>query len=150
MIREEGAAVVGALAGSRPRVAGKRHPRSVHRDALVSEDCRNFGAAEMWYLKMPPSLTGTAAKPIFLLPDKRGEDDYIAGSPHGGGPGGFSVTPLALPNGSGTNWGACALPANLMPYTQTSNACRAVPELGDARHADASEPLPEVARPHRF
>ncbi len=46
----------------------------------------------------------------------------VAGSPHGGGPGGFNVDPLPLPNGSGANWGPCVLPANPMPYTQTSNA----------------------------
>jgi Alpha/beta hydrolase domain len=80
-----------------------------------------FGGAEMWYLKMPPSLVGTAADADIPLPSNV-RRYYISSSPHGGGPGGFSVNPLASPNGSGTNWGACVLAANPMPYTQTSNA----------------------------
>ena len=73
----------------------------------------------MWFLKMSAALVGTAADEDVPLPANV-RRYYIASSPHGGGPGGFDVTPLEAP--AAPSWGQCALPANPMPYTQTSNA----------------------------
>ncbi len=107
-----------------------------------------FGAAEMSYLKMPATLVGTAADVDIPLPGNV-RRYYIASSAHGGGPGGFNVTPLALANGSGTNWGQCVLPANPMPYTRDYQRIDdRLTKLGHARNADASQPLPDVARGH--
>jgi hypothetical protein len=79
-----------------------------------------FGATEMWFLKMPAALTGTSADGDIPLSGNV-RRYYIGSSPHGGGPGGFSVTPLAVPSASG-RWGRCVLPANPMPFAQTTSA----------------------------
>ena len=78
----------------------------------------------MWYLKMSPSLVGTAADKDLPLPNNV-RRYYIPSTAHGGGAGGFNVNPPAIPNGNGTNWGQCILPANPVPYTETSNALQA-------------------------
>ena len=49
---------------------------------------------------------------------------YFGGSPHGGGAGGFSVTPGSIPQCSGTNYGPGTFPTNPMPQTETVNALR--------------------------
>jgi hypothetical protein len=108
-----------------PDVARKRPANGILDRCTATGTCPKivelFGAAEMWYLKMPATLVGTAADVDIPVPPNV-RRYYIAGSPHGGGPGGFSPTPPAPPAGSGRNWGQCMLPANPMPYTQTSNA----------------------------
>ena len=108
-----------------PDPVRKRPASGILDRCTASHTCpkivETFGAAEMWYLKMPPSLVGTAADTDIPLPSNV-RRYYIPSSTHGGGPGGFSVSPLAVPNGSGAKWGACVLPANPIPYTQTSNA----------------------------
>jgi hypothetical protein len=83
-----------------------------------------FGSAEMWYLKMAPALVGTSGKADIPLPANV-RRYYISSTPHGGGPGGFNTMPLAVPTGNGLNWGRCALPANPMPFNETSNAIEA-------------------------
>jgi hypothetical protein len=80
-----------------------------------------FGSAELWYLKMSPTLVGPAADADIPLPSNV-RRYYIPSTAHGGGAGGFNVNPPAIPNGSGLSWGACVLPTNPVPYTETSNA----------------------------
>jgi hypothetical protein len=103
----------------------KREANGILDRCTATKTCpkivETFGAAELWYLKMSPSLVGTAADADLPLPSNV-RRYYIPSTPHGGGPGGFSVNPTAIPNGSGLNWGACVLPANPVPYTETSNA----------------------------
>jgi hypothetical protein len=80
-----------------------------------------FGGAEMWDLRYSGGLVGTSAD--MDIPLTRNNRRYFIGSaPHAGGSGGFTVTPAAIPNGSGFNFGPCTFPANPMPYTQTVNA----------------------------
>ena len=82
-----------------------------------------FGASEFWYLHMSPGLVGTSANiDIPLPPNVRRY--YIPGTPHGGGSGGFSVTPPGIPNGpgNGITWGPCTFPGNPMPYAETEQA----------------------------
>ena len=82
-----------------------------------------FGAAEFWYLHMSPSLVGTSADVDIPLPSNV-RRYYIPGTPHGGGPGGFSVTPRDIPSGpgNGITWGQCTFPSNPMPYRETETA----------------------------
>jgi hypothetical protein len=80
-----------------------------------------FGSAELWYLKMSTGLVGPAADADIPLPSNV-RRYYLPSTAHGGGPGGFNVNPSNVPNGSGLNWGRCVLPANPVPYTETSNA----------------------------
>jgi len=83
-----------------------------------------FGATELWDLRWSGGLVGTSADAD--IPVTRNNRRYFIGStPHAGGAGGFTVTPAAVPNGSGFNFGACTFPANPMPYTQTVNAITA-------------------------
>jgi hypothetical protein len=83
-----------------------------------------FGATELWDLRWSGGLVGTSADAD--IPVTRNNRRYFIGStPHAGGGGGFTVTPAAVPNGSGFNFGACTFPANPMPYTQTVNAITA-------------------------
>lgn len=85
-----------------------------------------FGAAEMWNLRIGPGFVGTAAKEDIPLPDNV-RRYYFASSPHGGGPGGFNTSlpdhglrkPIACP---GNNSGLSALPANPMPQAEAYRA----------------------------
>jgi hypothetical protein len=72
---------------------------------------------------MSPGLVGTSAKVDIPLPSNV-RRFYIPGTPHGGGSGGFSVTPLDIPNGpgNGIDWGRCTFQGNPMPYTEAENA----------------------------
>ena len=80
-----------------------------------------FGGAEMWDLRYSGGMVGTSADADIPL-TRNNRRYFIPSTPHAGGSGGFSVTPLAVPNGSGFNYGACTFAANPMPYTQTVNA----------------------------
>lgn len=82
-----------------------------------------FGASEFWYLHMSPGLVGTSANADIPLPSNV-RRYYIPGTPHGGGSGGFSVTPPSIPNGPGNaiTWGRCTFAGNPMPYAQTEHA----------------------------
>ena len=80
-----------------------------------------FGAAEMWYLRMNNSLVGAAADADVPL-TRNVRRYYIASTTHGGGAGGISETPPAVPSGSGTNWGQCTLNGNPVPHTETRSA----------------------------
>ena len=80
-----------------------------------------FGAAEFWDLHMSPNLVGTGADQDIPL-TRNIRRYYIPSTPHGGGSGGFTTTPAAIPSGSGTNWGQCTFAANPVPHTETRNA----------------------------
>ena len=57
----------------------------------------HFGAAEFWGLKLSPSFVGTKGDKDIPLPASV-RRYYIASTQHGGGPGGFDVTPAAPPD----------------------------------------------------
>lgn len=82
-----------------------------------------FGASEFWYLHASPGLVGMDAKRDIPLPSNV-RRYYISSTPHGGGRGGFTVTPGSIPNGpgNGITWGACSFEANPMPFAETENA----------------------------
>ena len=82
-----------------------------------------FGSSEFWYLHMSPGLVGTRANVDIPLPSNV-RRYYIPGTRHGGGSGGFGVTPLRIPSGpgSGITWGTCTFAGNPMPYAETENA----------------------------
>ena len=84
----------------------------------------HFGAAEMWGLKLSPTFVGSDAAKDIPLPDNV-RRYYIGSTQHGGGPGGFSVTPAAPPACPGNGYGKGILAANPMPHTETFNAIRA-------------------------
>jgi hypothetical protein len=108
-----------------PDVVRNRPANGLLDRCTASNSCpkiiETFGGAEMWDLRYSGGMVGTSADVDIVL--KRNIRRYFIGStPHAGGSGGFSVTPLAVPNGSGFNFGRCTFPANPMPYTQTVNA----------------------------
>jgi hypothetical protein len=76
-----------------------------------------FGSVEFWDLRMSPDLIGTDAKEDIPLPTNV-RRYFFPATTHGGGLGGFSVTPPPAPNG-------CVLPANPNPETETVRALRA-------------------------
>jgi Alpha/beta hydrolase domain len=73
-----------------------------------------FGTLEFWELRMSPNLIGTDAKADIPIPDNV-RRYYFPGTTHGGGRGGFSTAPPAVPNG-------CVLPANPNPESDTTRA----------------------------
>jgi len=120
-------------AGSEGPVWWRRYPDPV-RDlppAGILDRCRashtcpkiveTFGATEFWFLHMSPDLVGTSADADIPL-NANVRRYYIPSTPHGGGPGDFSVTPLAVPSGPGTAFGPCTFAGNPVPHTQTRNA----------------------------
>jgi Alpha/beta hydrolase domain len=106
----------------------KREPNGILDRCTATKSCpkivETFGSAELWYLKMSPSLVGPEADVDIPLPSNV-RRYYLPSTAHGGGAGGFSVNPPAIPNGSGLNWGKCVLPGDPVPYTETSNAIQA-------------------------
>jgi hypothetical protein len=82
-----------------------------------------LGGTEAWALYMSPSWVGTdAARDLPVPPNVRRY--YMPSTPHGGGPGGFTVVAAKPPQCPGPQFGRGMLPANPMPYTETSNALR--------------------------
>ena len=83
----------------------------------------HFGAAEIWALKFGPGLVGMDPRTDIPLPSNV-RRYYIASTRHGGGRGGFTVTPGNVPNGpgNGITWGPCSFEANPMPFAETENA----------------------------
>jgi hypothetical protein len=76
-----------------------------------------FGTLEFWDLRMSPNLVGTDAKADIPLPANV-RRYYFPGTTHGGGRGGISSAPPAIPNG-------CELPANPNPQSDTMRALTA-------------------------
>ncbi len=83
----------------------------------------HFGAAEFWGLKLSPSFVGPAADKDVPLPDNV-RRYYIGSTQHGGGAGGFSVTPAAAPACPSNGYGKGTFAANPMPQRETANALR--------------------------
>ena len=81
----------------------------------------HFGAAEVWGLKLSPEWVGTAGDMDIPLPSNV-RRYYLPGTAHGGGPGGFTVTPAAQGSCPGYAYGQGILAANPVPHTQTVNA----------------------------
>ncbi len=105
--------------------------RSILDRCNASKTCpkviEQFGGAEIWALRLGPAWVGTHRREDIPLPDNV-RRYYIASTSHGGGAGGFdsslpgvglSGKPVQCP---GNNFGIAELPANPMPYTQTTNA----------------------------
>ena len=84
----------------------------------------HFGAAEVWGHKLALEWVGTAGDADIPLPDNV-RRYYIPSTQHGGGPGGFSTTPLAKAECPSIGYGHGTLATNPMPHTQTVNAIRA-------------------------
>jgi hypothetical protein len=87
----------------------------------------HFGGTEIWALRLAPEWVGTSRREDIPLADNV-RRYYIASTTHGGGAGGFDTSlpgvglpakPLECP---GNNYGNAVLPANPMPYTETTNA----------------------------
>jgi Alpha/beta hydrolase domain len=83
----------------------------------------HFGAAEVWGLKLTPEWVGTAADADIPLTDAI-RRYYLPSTQHGGGNGGFSVTPLMAPSCPSMNYGMGTFAANPVPHTETVNAIR--------------------------
>ena len=84
----------------------------------------HMGAAEVWGLVLMPAWIGTTADTDLPLPPNV-RRYYIASTQHGGGRGGFDVTPLEAPVcPGGANYGRGMFAANPMPHTETVNALR--------------------------
>lgn len=82
-----------------------------------------LGGTEAWALYMSPSWIGTDAARDLPLPANV-RRYYMPSTPHGGGPGGFTVIAAKPPQCPGPEFGRGLLSANPMPYTETSNALR--------------------------
>ena len=83
----------------------------------------HFGAAEAWGLNLSPGWVGTSADKDIPLPGNV-RRYYIPSTQHGGGNGGFSITPLNAPACPGPNFGRGTFAANPVPHTETVNALR--------------------------
>ena len=76
----------------------------------------HFGSAEIWDLNLSPSFVGTSAEKDIPLPNNV-RRYYIPSTPHGGGPGRFTVDPAPAPACPGTNVGVGTFAANPVPHT---------------------------------
>jgi hypothetical protein len=83
----------------------------------------HFGAAEMWGLTLGPAFVGTKGDKDIPLPGNV-RRYYVPSTHHGGGNGGFSVTPPNPPQCPGPNFGRGIFAANPVPHTETANALR--------------------------
>jgi hypothetical protein len=72
-----------------------------------------FGATELWNMKYSPNLVGTSGDKDIPLPENV-RRYYFPGTPHFGGPGGFSVDSKPAQ--------ACTLAANPNPESETQRA----------------------------
>jgi len=83
----------------------------------------HFGAAESWGLMLSPGWVGTTAVADIPIPSNV-RRYYIPSTPHGGGRGGFTMTPANPPNCPGPDFGRGIFSANPVPHTGTVNALR--------------------------
>jgi hypothetical protein len=105
--------------------------RSVLDRCMATKTCpkivEQFGAAEIWGLKLGAEWVGTSSKEDIPLPDNV-RRYYIGSTPHGGGAGGFdtSLPGVGLPTKPiecpGNNSGVGVLPANPLPHAETFRA----------------------------
>jgi hypothetical protein len=104
-----------------PDAARHRKTAGMLDRCKVSNTCpkiiETFGGVEFWDLRMSPNLIGTDAKQDIPLPPNV-RRYYFPSTTHGGGRGGFTVTPPPAPGG-------CVLPANPNPEADTLRALRA-------------------------
>jgi hypothetical protein len=83
----------------------------------------HMGAAEAWALNLSPGFVGTTADRDIPIPSNL-RRYYIPSTQHGGGNGGFNITPLNAPACPGPNFGRGIFAANPVPHTETVNALR--------------------------
>ena len=83
----------------------------------------HYGSAEAWALNLSPALVGTSADKDIPVPANV-RRYYIPSTAHGGGQGGFTVTPAAPPACPGPNFGTGVLAGNPVPHADTVNALR--------------------------
>jgi hypothetical protein len=94
-----------------------------HATRTCPKIIEHFGAAEIWGLKLGPEWVGTTPHTDIPLP-KNVRRYYLPSTPHGGGDGGFSVTPAAAPNCPSVGYGVGTFPNNPVPHSQTVTAIR--------------------------
>ena len=82
-----------------------------------------MGGTEAWALNLSTNWVGTSGEKDIPVPDNV-RRYYIGSTPHGGGAGGFNLTPAAAPACPGPNFGRGMFAGNPMPYTETTNAIR--------------------------
>ena len=82
-----------------------------------------MGDAEMWALNLSPGWVGTRADKDIPIPSNV-RRYYIPSTQHGGGRGGFDITPPDAPVCPGPNFGRGIFAANPVPHTETVNALR--------------------------
>jgi hypothetical protein len=82
-----------------------------------------MGGTEAWALNLSTNWVGTTGDKDIPVPDNV-RRYYIPSTPHGGGAGGFNLTPAAAPACPGPNFGRGMFAANPVPYTETTNAVR--------------------------
>ena len=86
------------------------------KSGTVPKIVETFGSSEFWGLRMSPNLVGTSADKDIPLPDNV-RRYYFPGTTHGGGRGGFMVTPKSAANKYG-------LAGNNNPQNDTLRALR--------------------------
>ena len=110
-----------------PDVARGLPTRGILDRCTASRTCpkivEHFGSAEAWGQKLTVGWNGTGGDADIPLPWNV-RRYYFAGSPHGGGNGGFSSAPGSLPACSSTGYGIGTFGANPMPQDETVNALR--------------------------
>ncbi len=92
-----------------------------NRTSTCPKVIEHFGAAEVWGQKLTTGWVGTDLRTDIPLP-KNVRRYYIAGTDHGGGPGGFDVNPLPPGNCPSVGFGRATLARNPLPHTETRNA----------------------------
>lgn len=102
-------------------------PRGILDRCKRSNTCpkviEHFGAAEVWGQKLTTGWVGTDLRTDIPLP-RNLRRYYIPSTDHGGGPGGFSATPLPAGNCPSRGFGRATFARNPLPHTQTRNAIR--------------------------
>ncbi|MDH3228512.1 MAG: alpha/beta hydrolase domain-containing protein, partial [Alphaproteobacteria bacterium] len=100
-------------------------PRGILDRCLRTNTCpkviEHFGAAEVWGQKLTAGWVGMDLRTDIPLP-KNVRRYYIPSTDHGGGPGGFSVTPLPPGNCPSVGYGRGTFARNPLPHTETRNA----------------------------
>ena len=122
--RQGRAGVVGVAARSGARPARQGRPHSLHGHQHLSEDHRTHGLCGSVGAGADPGLGGDEGRYGPRSPSNV-RRYYIASTQHGGGQGGFNVTPATTtPMCPGANYGSGMFPANPVPHTETFNALR--------------------------